>query len=75
MVKFLMWLLVSAILLVGTLVPELVMYFLWGLVHPTTEVGRFAMAALFLIGGGGFCILFGLLGFAAWVSVSGEFIK
>lgn len=69
-----LYILVSLLCLCISLLPEIAMYFLWQLVNPQDELMRVALVALFFFAGGGMCILFGFLGFAAWISITAALI-
>lgn len=68
--KWIAFLIVTLLSLTFGLLPEMGMYFLWNLVKPTTEFARFAMVALFLLGGGGLSFLFGFLAVGFWVTMT-----
>lgn len=65
-----MYILASILCLCLALLPEIAMYFLWQLVSPQDELMRVLLVGLFFFAGGGMCILFGFLGFAAWISMT-----
>jgi hypothetical protein len=70
-IKWIVAIVGSIFILAVSLIPESVMYFVWGLVNPASEVGKIALAIGFWIGGGGLCFLFGFLGLSLWVAFIG----
>lgn len=46
--------------------PEVALYFIYGLIHPTTEVTRIITLFAFWFGGSGLCIGFGFIGLSVW---------
>ena len=56
------------------LIPELSMYGIWQLVSPESEFGRIALIAIFLVGGGAWCIFFAFLAFAGFIKTVEEFM-
>ncbi len=64
-VGFIIW---SLICLAFALIPEAVMYFLWGVIDPVTAIERLLVIAVFLIGGGSISVLFAFLGVALWAN-------
>lgn len=60
---------------VFAVIPEIIMYILWSIVHPTSEIVRLAMIFLFVFGGGSACVLFCLLAFMFWVTTVNSAIR
>jgi len=50
------------------IIPETAMYFTWSLVNPVEPIAKILLVAVFWLGGAGLCFLFGVVGFALWVS-------
>lgn len=48
------------------LIPEIAMYFVYGMIEPSTTLEKIAVGAIFWFGGGGLCVLFAYLGFMFW---------
>jgi hypothetical protein len=67
--KWSIGLLVTVFCIVVGIIPELAMWGIWSLVHPSTEVGRIVMVALFLFGGTSLSILFGIVAFVMWAKL------
>ncbi len=55
------------------LLPEIVMYFTWGLIDPVTVLERILTVGLFWVVGGGLCILFAWLALILWAFVLSVF--
>jgi len=55
--------------LVFALIPEAAMYFLYGVVNPTTTLERILVLGAFWFGGAGMCVLFGFLALAVWTAL------
>jgi hypothetical protein len=66
--KWLVGIVMTLICILGALIPEIVMYFTWNLVHPESEVAKIVLIALFWVAGGGMSVFFAFLGFMVWVS-------
>ncbi len=56
------------------LIPEFTMWGVWNLISPETEVGRIIMIAIFLFGGGAWCVFFAFLAFAGFVATIEKFM-
>lgn len=59
---------VTAISIIIALIPEIVMVAIWTMISPTTELGQVVLVVGLLVAGGGFCILFAIIGLSAWIS-------
>lgn len=62
------FLIVSIISLVVAFLPEIVMYFLYNLIDPSTFLERMVVIGLFLLTGGPISVFFAFLGLRLWVS-------
>ena len=65
----------TLVCLVIGLIPEGVMWMLWGLIHPSSETSKILVLAVFWLGGAGLCFLFAFLAFSLWVVMLGEIFK
>ena len=66
------WLLGMVVIWAIALIPEMVMYFLYHLVQPESDLTRVLTLMAFWLGGGGLCVLLGFLGIAAsfaWTAI------
>lgn len=64
-VLFLIW---TALCAGFGLLPEIIMYFTYGMIAPQDFWQKFAVIVVFWLGGVGLCVFFGFLFFALWVS-------
>lgn len=65
-------LVIGTISLTLALIPEIVMFFIYQSMGPTTFWESFVLLAVFFIGGGSFCIIFGLLGISLFIILAEE---
>lgn len=65
--KIIKFTLITLVCAMFALVPEIAMYFTWGLINPSSEAARIAVLALFWFVGGGLCVLFAYFGVFAWL--------
>ena len=63
--KFLIWILGLVVIWAFAMIPEAVMYGLYHLVQPESDVTRVLTLCAFWIGGGGFCVILAIVGFIA----------
>lgn len=68
--KVVFWVLGSLLALVVGLMPEVALYFLYGVINPQTELTRVITVLSFLFLGGGACFGFGILGLALFAGVT-----
>ena len=65
----------SIVCLIIGLIPEITMYFLWGVINPETAALKALTIAIFVFGGGGLCFAFGVIAFVLWVAVMQAIIE
>lgn len=68
--KALFWTVGSILSLAIASIPEVVLYFLYGIINPQTEMARVITILSFVFLGGGICIGFGVLGVMCFVAVT-----
>lgn len=69
------FLIYSSICTAIALLPETAMWLTYGLIAPTSEIGKILTIGMFWLCGGGLCIAFGALGFLLWLSFTQELLK
>ena len=69
MVKLLLSILAAIPCLALAGIPEATMYFIYGLIAPTTEVGRVLILVAFWFGGAGFCAFAAFFCFILWLGL------
>jgi len=52
--------------LVFALIPEILMYFIYGIIDPSSTIEKILVFGLFWFGGFGLCILFAFIAFSLW---------
>ncbi len=67
--KVFSFLLTTLLCLAFALIPEIVMYSLYGAINPVGELSKIVILAIFWFGGSGLSILFAFLGFAVWCAI------
>lgn len=68
--KLIFWILGSLLALFITVLPELVMYFTYSLINPTSEAAKIVILLGFWTVGGGLCVFTAFLGFVTFLSVT-----
>lgn len=51
------------------LIPEIVMYFVWGLITPVTIIEKILVVGLFWFGGAGLCAVFAVVAGIIWLAI------
>lgn len=70
LIKLLFWILGSAIIIPATFIPEAVMYFLYQLIAPQSDLARVLVLLVFWVTGFGVSVAFLLLGIFAFCSLT-----
>lgn len=73
--KVVFWIVGCLIALAVAVIPEVAMYFLYGLINPQSEVTRVITLLAFFVFGGSACVGFGAIGIAIFASVTGAVLK
>lgn len=73
--KFLMWLLFTIAAATIAVLPEVAMYFVYGLINPQSELSRVLVLIVFWFGGVSACIGFALFGFLIFMAATQEALK
>lgn len=66
--RLLLMAIVSVVSLTFALIPEMAMYFLYGVIDPTTTMEKTMVIGLFLFFGTSLSVLFGFLGMGMWLA-------
>ncbi len=67
-----LWLLFTGVCVIGGIIPEIAMHFIWHAVSPQTETGRVVLAIAFIAFGGSASVASAFIAFAVWAKVSAE---
>lgn len=74
MIKFLYAIIATVFCIALGLIPEAIMYGVYSLINPTTELVRILVLCAFWFGGAGLCVAFATIAFLLWAHIMKEIL-